>query len=263
MGAAVWSATPEKMLEFPARTLVTFFENHGFLQVEGRPKWLVVEGGSREWVRALLDRFQGEVRPSTPVLGIQRDERGVQVFMEPKESSTKRVETFDRVVLATHGDQALRILGEEAKPLEREVLSSFQTQENRAFLHTDERLLPRRPLARAAWNYHILPEDERPQGATVSYWMNLLQGFEDGNPWIVSLNMGAQIAPEKIEREIVYRHPIYTTEAIAAQGRHSEINGLDRVYFAGAYWGYGFHEDGVKSALAVVKDFEGREKKVG
>ncbi len=247
MGAAIWSATPENMLRFPARTLVRFFHNHGFLQVDGRPQWLVVSGGSREWVRALLARFAGRLRTGTPVRGLRRE--GGRVVLSLPEGP----ETFDRVVLATHSDQALRMLS-DATPLEREVLSKFGYQENRAYLHNDARLLPRRPLARAAWNVHQLEPPARL--ATVTYWMNRLQGFESREPWLVSLNVGDRVDASKVVREIVYHHPVYTKAAVEAQRRHADLNGSNGVYFAGAYWGYGFHEDGVNSALAVCRDLE-------
>ena len=243
MGAAVWSARPEAMDVFPARYLVRFFENHGFLQVEGRPQWLVVEGGSRTYAEALTASFRDRIRLSTPVREIRRRNGGVE--LTTRDGS---VERFDEVIIAAHSDQALRML-QDPSDLEREVLGAFQYQPNEAVLHTDASLLPRRPLARAAWNYHIPVEPA--DRATVTYWMNALQGIDSPEPFCVTLNCTDRIDPQKILRRFDYHHPVYTPAAVAAQARHAEISGVNGVHYCGAYWGFGFHEDGVKSALQV------------
>jgi len=246
MGAAVWSSSPATMRAFPLRFLVQFFQNHGFLQIDDRPQWLVVRGGSREYVRRLVRPFQDRIRLGTPVVRVERTPAGVAVH-----TPGGGPELFDRVVLATHADTSLRMLV-DASPREREILSAFGYQRNEVLLHTDERLMPQRRRAWASWNYHVTaPASELP---TVTYWMNNLQGIRARTPYLVTLNRTADVEPRKVLRELVYHHPIYSTQAVRAQRRHAEIDGVDRVHFCGAYWGYGFHEDGVASALAVVRN---------
>jgi len=246
MGAAVWSSTPETMRAFPLRFLVQFFRNHGFLQVDHRPQWLVVQGGSREYVKRLVTPFRDRIRLETPVVGIERKLTGVEVRTRSGET-----ELFDRVVLATHADTSLRMLA-DASPLERDVLGAFGYQRNEVTLHTDDSLMPRQRRAWASWNYHVTdPASELP---TVTYWMNLLQSLPASTPYLVTLNRSRDIDPAKVLREFVYHHPIYSTAAVRAQGRHAEIDGQDRVHFCGAYWRYGFHEDGVVSALAATRN---------
>ena len=249
MGAAVWSTSPAGMLEFPARYLVRFFDNHGFLQVDDRPDWLVVEGGSRSYVEPLTAGFADAIRLHTPVTGIRRFADRVEIDSRSA-GGESRTESFDRVVIASHGDTALRLL-QDPSDQERDVLGCFQTQANETVLHTDASLLPRRSLARAAWNFHVTPEEQ--QAVTVTYWMNRLQGLEDAPDFLVTLNRTEAIDPDKILRRLSYRHPLYTPAAVEAQGRHAEINGVNRTHFCGAYWRYGFHEDGVVSALAAVE----------
>ncbi len=244
MGAAVWSSTAETMRAFPMRFLVQFFHNHGFLRVEDRPQWLVVEGGSREYVKRLVEPFVDRVHLRTPVVHVERTARGVRVCTEQGEESF-----FDRVVLATHADTSLRMLS-DASPLEREILGAFEFQRNEAVLHTDARLLPRRERAWASWNYHI---DEGGAGLpTVTYWMNNLQKLASDTPYFVTLNRTAEIDESRVLRSFVYHHPIFSTRTVTAQSRHAEIDGVNGVHFCGAYWGYGFHEDGVQSALTSV-----------
>lgn len=244
MGAAVWSATPETMRAFPLRFLVQFFHNHGFLRVEGRPQWLVVKGGSREYVKRLVAPFRDRVHTSTPVVQVERTPRGVRVRTAQGEESL-----FDRVVLATHADTSLRMLS-DATPAERDVLGAFEFQRNEVVLHTDARLMPRRRRAWASWNYHVTdPSSELP---TVTYWMNNLQGLHSETPYLVTLNRTADIDPSKVLRSSVAHHPIFSKRTVLARRRHAEIDGAHDVHFCGAYWRYGFHEDGVQSALAVL-----------
>ena len=244
MGAAVWSSSPAQMERFPLRFLVQFFHNHGFLQVDDRPQWLVVRGGSREYVRKLVAPFRERVHLSTPVLGVRRGLDGVLVRTE------EGVEGFDRVILAVHAPLARRIL-EDATADEDEILGAIEYQPNEAVLHTDSSLMPKRRRAWASWNYHLTdPASDLP---TVTYWMNALQGFEANNEYFVTLNRTADIDPSKVLRTIAYQHPIYSVAAVQAQKRHHEIDGVHGVHFCGAYWSYGFHEDGVQSALRVTR----------
>lgn len=244
MGAAIWSAPTGKVADMPLRFFLRFFANHGMLSVDRRPTWRVVRGGSRVYVEALRARLRAEVRVSAPVESVRREANGVTVRVRGSE------ERFDHVVLATHGDQALALLADPT-PLEREVLGAFRTQANAVVLHTDTSLLPRTRRAWAAWNYHLpaTPTDT----VAVTYDMNALQSLSTRTRWLVTLNRSAAIAPEKVVRSFVYRHPVYTKETLAAQSRWGEVSGRHRVSFCGAYWRNGFHEDGLQSALAVVE----------
>ncbi|MEZ5977656.1 MAG: FAD-dependent oxidoreductase [Planctomycetota bacterium] len=245
MAAAIWSAEPEGIRDFPLRFLVRFFRNHGFLQVDDRPRWQVVEGGSREYVRKLVAPFSERVRTNTPVLRVERGLGGPRVT-----TADGREEGFDRVVLACHSDQALRLLA-DASPLEREVVGAFGYQRNEALLHTDDSLMPRRKKAWASWNYHLT--DPPSSLSTVTYWMNRLQSLPTDVPYLVTLNRTADVDPRKVVRSFVYHHPIFTTDTVRAQERHDEVDGAGGVHFCGAYWRYGFHEDGVVSGLRVVE----------
>ncbi|MFT7669812.1 MAG: putative NAD/FAD-binding protein [Planctomycetota bacterium] len=244
MGAAVWSATAETMREFPLRFLVQFFHNHGFLRVEGRPQWLVVKGGSREYVNRLVEPFRERIHLRTPATEVIRTKGGVRV-----RTARGHDELFDRVVLATHADTSLRLLA-DATPLEREVLSPFKFQRNEVVLHTDAQLMPRRRRAWASWNYHVTdPLSDLP---TVTYWMNRLQGLKCDEQYFVTLNRALDIDPSRVLRTFSYSHPVFSEPTIQAQARHAEIDGVDRVHFCGAYWRNGFHEDGVQSALTTL-----------
>jgi len=247
MGAAIWSADPAQMLGFPARYFIRFFHNHGMLSVDDRPTWRVVRGGSREYVRALTRPYADRIRLDTPVEWIRRYPSHVMIKARGTEP-----ERFDAVFIACHSDQALRLLA-DATPPEREVLGAIPYQENDIVLHTDTRLLPRRRLAWAAWNYHVLPGTRR--RATVTYNMNILQGLAAPETFCVTLNHSEAIAPEKVIKRLTYHHPVYTPAGVAAQGRQDELNGAQRTFFCGAYWRFGFHEDGVVSALAALDHF--------
>jgi predicted NAD/FAD-binding protein len=248
MGMSIWSSTMRAMLSFPARFFVEFFDRHGFLNVDDRPVWQAVTGGSREYVRKLAEPFRASIRLRSPVVGVRRDVAGVTV-----RSPQNAAERFDRVVFACHGDQALRIL-EDASDAERSILGAFPYQENLAVLHTDERLLPRTPLARAAWNFHLLEDPARDRVA-LTYDMNVLQSLEAPVKFLVTLNRAADIDPAKILRTIDYRHPVYLPAGVAAQKRRARISGVNRTAYCGAYWRYGFHEDGVVSAEWALEDF--------
>jgi predicted NAD/FAD-binding protein len=247
MGMSIWSATETAMLAFPARFFVEFFDKHGFLNVDRRPVWQAVTGGSREYVRKLAEPFRHRIRLRTPVLGVRRDAAGVTVHSEGNGA-----ERFDHVVIACHSDQALRLL-EDPSDAERAILGAFPYQQNVATLHTDERLLPRAPLARAAWNYHLLDARERDRVA-LTYDMNVLQSLDAPVKFLVTLNRETAIDPAKVLRTIAYDHPVYLPAGVAAQKRRGEISGVNRTAYCGAYWRYGFHEDGVVSAEWALDD---------
>jgi len=248
MGAAIWSTDPTRMLGFPARYFVRFLHNHGMLSVNERPQWRVIRGGSARYVERLTAPFKHCIRLNTPVEFVRRLPDRVIVKARGQDA-----ERFDQVFLACHSDQALSLLA-DASALEREVLGAIPYQENEVVLHTDTRLLPRRRLAWAAWNYHVPHEPD--DKVALTYNMNILQGLEARETFCVTLNRTAQIDPARIVKRLNYHHPLYTPAAVAAQARQSEVNGANRTYFCGAYWRYGFHEDGVVSALNALKHFE-------
>jgi len=255
MGMSIWSATESAMLSFPARFFVEFFDKHGFLNVDHRPVWQAVKGGSREYARRLTAPFLDRIRLDTPVLGVKRGARGVSVRYP---GGTER---FDHVFFACHGDQALRLL-EDASDAEQAILGAFPYQENEAILHTDDSILPRRPLARAAWNYHLMDKgllkarDNRMRDrVALTYDMNILQSLDAPVRFLVTLNRGADIDPAKVLRRMTYHHPVYLPAGVSAQRRRAEISGVNRTCYCGAYWRYGFHEDGVVSAEWALDDF--------
>jgi predicted NAD/FAD-binding protein len=250
MGAAIWSTDPESMQRFPARYFVRFFHNHGMLSVDDRPQWRVIRGGSARYVEKLTAPFLDRIRLNTPVEWIRR--LGGQVLVKARGHA---VERYDAAFLACHSDQALSLLA-DATTQEREVLGAIPYQRNEAVLHTDTRLLPRKRLAWAAWNYHVRPEHQRQ--AALTYNMNILQSLEAPQPFLVTLNRSDAIDPAHIVKRIEYHHPLYTPRGVAAQARQSEINGALNTYFCGAYWRFGFHEDGVVSALDALEHFKAR-----
>jgi predicted NAD/FAD-binding protein len=232
------------MWSFPARFLARFFHNHGMLGFRDRPRWRTVQGGSQRYVQAITRPWHDRLRLATPVASVRRDDDGVTVT--PRGGAPER---FDEVVLAVHADQALRML-EDASDAEHEVLSAVPYQANEAVLHTDRRLLPRRRRAWASWNYHLLAE---PPGRTVvTYHMNTLQSLAADEQFCVTLNRTESIDPASIIRTISYAHPVFTPEGMRAQARYAEIGGRRRTHYAGAYWGWGFHEDGVVSGIRAA-----------
>ena len=243
--SAVWSADPKQMWTFPARFLAEFFHNHGMLTFTDRPKWRTVAGGSHRYVEAITAPLGDRLRLATPVTAIRRHDDHVAVTPRGGEA-----ERFDEVVLATHSDQALALL-EDPSDREHELLGAIAYQPNQAVLHTDERMLPRRRRAWASWNYHLL--DEPKAQTTVTYHMNRLQSLTADREFCVTLNRSEEIDPAKVIETIDYSHPVFTREGHAAQARHHEISGTNRTHYAGAYWGWGFHEDGVVSALKVTE----------
>jgi predicted NAD/FAD-binding protein len=244
--SAVWSADPRSLWSFPARFLAEFFDNHGMLGFRSRPRWRAIRGGSARYVDALTAPFSHRIRLRARVTGVERAEDHVLVTVG---GAGMR---FDHVVLATHSDQALALL-RDPSPREHEVLSSIPYHANEAVLHTDVRLLPQRRRAWASWNYHLL---EQPAArATVTYHMNRLQSLSAEREFCVTLNQTERIDPEQVIKRISYAHPVYTPEGVRAQSRVGEISGTRRTHFCGAYWGWGFHEDGVNSALRVAASF--------
>lgn len=247
MGAAVWSSTPSQVEEFPASYFVRFFHNHGMLSVYNQPTWRVVRGGSQTYVEAITRGFRERIQLNTPVSSVRRHSGHVAVT-----PLGKPAQSFDEVVFASHSDQTLKMLS-DATPLEREILGAIPYQANDAVLHTDAGLLPRRRRAWASWNY-LLPPDPQDR-VTVTYYMNRLQRLDAEEDFCVTLNRSDHIDPKKVLRRMNYYHPLYGAAAFAAQRRHGEISGKNRSHFCGAYWGWGFHEDGVNSALAVARSF--------
>jgi uncharacterized protein len=244
--SAVWSADPAQMWSFPARFLVEFFDNHGMLGLRGRPRWRTIAGGSSRYVEALTRPLRERLRLRTPVTEVWRHPSHVTVSSRAGER-----ERFDAVVIATHSDQALALLGDPSER-ERELLGAIPYQPNEAVLHTDRSLLPRRRRAWASWNYHL--DAGAPGRCAVTYHMNRLQSLRADREFCVTLNRTAQIDPDRIVQTIQYAHPVYTPAGVAAQGRHGEISGRNRTHYCGAYWGWGFHEDGVASAQRVARE---------
>jgi len=248
MGSAIWSTDAKQMLQFPARFFVRFFHHHGMLTVNNRPEWRTISGGSASYVEALTRPFRQRIRLNTPVESVHREQNAVIV-----KASGGKEEHFDYVFFACHSDQALQML-RDPSAAETEVLGAIPYQQNTVYLHHDIKLLPKRRLAWAAWNYHVTkPASER---VAVTYNMNILQGFKTQQPLLVTLNHTGRIDPAKVIKRIDYMHPVYTLAGAAAQARHAEISGVNRTGFAGAYWRNGFHEDGVVSALEALKHFE-------
>jgi uncharacterized protein len=246
MGASIWSCPTGAFADFPIGFVLAFFANHGLLQLRDRPTWKVVRGGSARYVDALLARSAARLRLSTPVAGIRRDASDVTV------RTSHGAERFDEVVLACHADQALRLLDDPSSE-ERRLLGAFTYARNTAVLHTDAGWLPRRRRAWASWNYRV-PEDTQAL-PTVTYDMNRLQHLEAPRPYCVTLNPVAAIAPGTEIARFSYSHPLFSAARVEAQARHATLVRCRRTSYCGAYWGYGFHEDGVRSALAVTAAF--------
>ena len=243
MVCALWSSPSRQAMRFPAKYLVQFMANHHMLQISDRPQWRVVRGGSSSYVRAMAATWRASVRLGATVNEVRRTPDAVEVV------SADAVERFDQVVLACHSDQALALL-HAPTDTEREILGAIGYQSNDTVLHTDARVLPRDRRAWAAWNALVPAQDGGE--CTVSYCMNLLQSLRAPEPLVVTLNRTEAIDPSKILARMRYHHPVYTRASVAAQARRGEINGRDRLWYAGAYWGWGFHEDGLRSAVEVA-----------
>jgi predicted NAD/FAD-binding protein len=251
MGAAIWSSSIEEMLSFPALTFVRFFRNHGLLKLTDRPEWRTVDGGSREYVKRLTDSFKHRIRVGQPVTQIERSGETSTV-----KCSDGSQENYDHVVLACHADQALSLL---ANPTEEELaaLGNIHYQANTAVLHTDTRLLPERKHAWASWNYLGIGKDNQKQLLCVTYLMNLLQGLATDTPVMVTLNPCKEIDPAKIIEIYDYEHPLFNIAAMQSQPKLWGLQGKQNTWFCGAYFGSGFHEDGIQAGLAVAEKLGG------
>ncbi len=244
MGASVWSADPTSFGRFPARSLFAFLRHHGLLGVGDRPQWRTIVGGSRVYVQAIADRFPGVIRMSTPVLRLERPTG----LGGPTVVTRHGRETFDRVIVAAHSDQALAMIDDPSE-VQRSILGAIRYQPNSAVLHTDTGLLSPKPRAWAAWNYDRRSGAQ--DSATLTYDMTALQHLPGERRYLVSLNSHDHIDPARVIQTIDYAHPVFDGPAIRAQRRFDEIDGVDGFHFCGAWWGYGFHEDGIASGKRV------------
>ena len=244
MASAIWSADCAAVSDFPLRFFLRFFRNHGLLSIRRRPQWYVIEGGSREYLRPLCLRFEERIHTDCPVTAVHRGDDRVRLTLRSGEQRE-----FDQVVLATHSDEALRLLGDPT-PQEQAVLGALPYQDNDVVLHTDARLLPANRRTWSSWNYRLGVDEER---AVVTYNMNILQGLTAPETFCVTLNDTSAINPHRILGRFTYAHPVFSPAGMAAQNRWAEINGRHRTWYCGAYWRNGFHEDGVVSALRVVE----------
>ena len=245
MGSAIWSVPFTRLEQFPIRFIVDFYGNHGLLGLRDRPQWKVIKGGSNSYVKALLAKVQMDLRMEEPVVSVKRCEQGVAVT-----SRSQPEQWFDHVIFACHSDQALKMLADGATAEERQLLECFPYQRNHAILHTDTSILPARQGAWACWNYLISPNLS--QETVVTYNMNQLQGLASDKTYCVSLNAQALLDSDQVLGEYVYHHPVFDTRRDWAQSQHDQLIDHQGVSYCGAYWGNGFHEDGVCSALAVA-----------
>lgn len=246
MGAAIWSAPLAEMMDFPAETFANFFRNHGLLSINERPQWYTVQGGSREYVRRLLADGNFALHLHAPVHAVQRNDDGVNVL------TARGISHFDQVVLACHADQALRLLDDRSTPQERNLLGSFRFQPNRAVLHRDPALMPRRRNVWASWNYLSEPRRDLQRRVGLTYWMNLLQSIDSSRPLFVTMNPVSEPRDDLVFAEFAYEHPLFDRAAIGAQAKLGEIQGKNRLWFCGAWCKYGFHEDGFTAGLRVA-----------
>ena len=244
MGAAIWSASREEMKQFPLHFFVRFFHHHGMLTVDERPQWKVLIGGSKTYIPKITENFKNNIHLNTPVTSVRRD--GAKVIIN-------ETEQFDHVVFACHANHALGMIKDPSQE-EIKVMSGFSYRPNDIILHTDTSVLPKSKNGHASWNYY-LPKVQQDRVA-VTYHMNILQGIKAPEVFLVSLNMDHLIDPKKVIKKIKYSHPVYNQSAVESQKKWSTISNLEsRTHFCGAYWGNGFHEDGVKSALMVTETF--------
>ena len=248
MGAAIWSTAANKTTEMPAAFYIRFFKNHGLLQIFNRPQWFVIKGGSKSYVQKIVEGFKEKIFLSRPVTKVERSPTEVRVYCD-KESDPI---LFDKVIFATHSDQALALL-EEPSEDEKAVLEALPYQKNTAIVHTDESLMPKNKTTWSSWNYLLSGDLKKP--VTLTYNMNILQSLQAKPDFLVTLNSLNEINPSKIIKKIDYAHPLFTVDGINAQKKKSQISGHNNTYYCGAYWGNGFHEDGVNSALEVCKAF--------
>lgn len=248
MTAAIWSAPAARVLDFPADFLFRFYKNHGLLQLKNRPQWRTIPGGARNYIEAIVAGWQDRIRLNCPVREVRRTNESIAVS-----GSSFEAEAFDAVVLACHAPESLAML-QDASALETEILSTFAYQANEAILHTDLRQMPSRRRAWASWNYRVSSAEDRPP--TVTYNLSRLQKLNTPQPVCVSLNPASEISEQHVLARINYAHPLYSAAALEAQQRRDELHSKGKIFFCGAYWGNGFHEDGVNSALAVCEQFD-------
>ncbi len=249
MGAAIWSTIPSDMFKMPAKFFIKFFKNHGLLQIKNRPKWWVIKGGSKQYIKKIISGFKNSIFLSTPVKYVERSENEVKVIFQ---NDKRENEVFDKVIFATHSDQALKLLKKPTE-LESEILSTLPYQKNEVLLHLDDSILPERKLAWASWNYSMDSDFNSPVALT--YNMNILQSLNCEETFCVTLNNHSLINPNKVLKRLTYYHPLFTAKGIESQSKKHQISGENNTYFCGAYWRNGFHEDGVVSAIDVSKQF--------
>lgn len=250
MIAAIWSADPATVRDLPAQYFMQFFDNHGLLNLINRPQWRVIKGGSRSYIEPLCESFKKGIATNCPVLGITRHSEHVEI------ETPYGIQNYDHVVIAAHSDQALRMLRDPSDD-EKEILGAMKYKPNDVVLHTDRSILPKRRRAWASWNYRIHGDDS--SEAQLTYHMNRLQSLASKDEFCVSMNQTDYLNPDAIIGRYEYSHPAYDEGAVQAQRKHLQISGVRRTHYCGAYWGYGFHEDGVNSALAMA-DFFGKGK---
>ena len=246
MGSAIWSSDVKTMMTFPAKFFVRFFDNHGMLNINDRPQWLTITGGSINYVKKLISPFEKKIKLNSQIKSVERKNDHVAIQFHD------RTERFDWVFFACHSDEALKLIKSPTQD-EKNVLKAIPYKDNEVILHFDERFMPRRKLAWAAWNYHVAEDSSSP--VSLTYNMNILQNLKTNVPVLVTLNPQEKIDKHKIIKKLSYAHPQYSLKSIEAQSKHHLISGVNRTSFAGAYWGNGFHEDGVKSAIDAIEQF--------
>jgi len=253
MGGAIWSMPVEQMLNYPASTFIRFFDNHGLLGINDAPQWYTVKGGSKNYVSRLTENFSNQIKLNCGVKEVIRSETGVDIIDTKNETTT-----YDQVVFACHSDQALKLLSQPSH-LEKKILGSIHYQENLMVLHSDVSFMPRRKSAWSSWVYLSKEKQDRSHNMCLSYWMNNLQPLGTNIPIIVTLN--PQEMPKSVLTydQTILEHPVFDTAAIKAQERLEEIQGKDRIWYCGAWQKFGFHEDGLASAVKMVSAIEGKD----
>ena len=246
MGAAIWSTSPKLMLDMPAYFFIRFFKNHGLLKIADRPQWWVIKNGSNQYVKEIIKPFINHIHLNSKIDTISR--KGAKVYIGIK----NKIKEYDSVVISTHSNQALNLLSDPTTD-EKNILGNIKYQKNTALIHTDISILPKRKLAWSSWNYLINKDSN--QLVTLTYNMNILQNLKSNKTYCVTINNTKKLNPDKIIKEIIYHHPLFTESSVKAQKQKAIICGSNNTYYTGAYWGYGFHEDGVNSALDVCSKF--------
>ena len=246
MGSAIWSSNIKTMMEFPAKFFIQFFNNHGMLNINDRPQWLTISGGSINYVNKMIEPFRKKIKLNQNIKYVERKKDHIAIHHKD------RIEKFDWVFFACHSDEALKLIKSPGLH-EKNILKAIPYTDNEVVLHYDDHFMPKRKLAWAAWNYHI--DDNANSPASLTYNMNILQNLKTEAPLLVTLNPMQKINKKKIIKTLSYAHPQYSLRSIEAQSKYHLISGANRTSFAGAYWGNGFHEDGVKSALDAIQQF--------